>query len=339
MKLRAFLFIVALAFLAGCAKHAAPVPAAAPALPTARVSVALAVAQDAPLLTEVTGTVLPAQRATLAAKVMGGISDLPVTLGQRVAAGDVLLKISAPEIAARVALARSQYNVAQRDLARERDLLDKGASTSDMVRGLKDRHTGAEAMVREAETMLGYTELRAPFAGTVTRKFVNAGDLAAPGQPLLVLEGSGDLQIETGIPGSLAANVQVGAELLVQTSAAEFHARVVELSSTADTSARTVTAKLAVPAGASVRSGEFVHVHVPAGSVRAILVPADAVSTAGQLERVFVAANNRAELRLVKTGAAHDGQIEILSGLAAGETVIVRAPAGLREGQPLEIVP
>ena len=332
--------LLVLALLAGCAKPGPDPTTATPARPAARVSVAKVDAVDAPFLAEVTGTVRPAQRATLAAKVMGSIAELPVALGQSVAAGEPVLKISAAEISARVTQARSQFNAAQRDLARERDLLARGASTADLVRGLEDRHAGAEAMVREAETMLGYTELRAPFAGTVVRKFVHAGDLAAPGQPLLELEGAGDFQIEAGIPDSLAANVKPGDELLVQAGAADsFHARVVELSSASDAHARTVTAKLALAVGAPVRSGQFVRVHVPSATVRALLVPTDAVSTAGQLERVFVAAHGRAELRLVKTGAAHHGRIEILSGLSAGEAVVVRAPAGLREGQPLEIAP
>jgi RND family efflux transporter MFP subunit len=340
MKLPSTVLLLALALLAGCSKHSADSASAAPALPTARVRIAKVAAVDAPVLTEVTGTVRPAQRATLAAKVMGTIAELPATLGQQVAAGDLLVKISAAEISARVAQARSQFNVAQRDLARERDLLAKGASTADMVRGLEDRFAGAEAMVREAETMLGYTELRAPFAGTIVREFVHAGDLAAPGLPLLALEGNGDLQIETGIPDSLASHVKVGDDLLVQTeTSASLRARVVEISSAADAFARTVTAKLAVAAGAPVRSGQFVRVHVPSNTVRTLLVPAEAVSAAGQLERVFVAVNNRAELRLVKTGGAHDGHVEILSGLDAGESVIVHAPAGLREGQLLEIAP
>jgi RND family efflux transporter MFP subunit len=340
MKPASIVILLAVALLAGCSKHGTASTAAAPALPTARVSVAKVAAIDAPVLTEVTGTVRPEQRATLAAKVMGTISELTASLGQRVGAGDLLLKLSAAEISARVTQARSQFNAAKRDLDRERDLLAKGASTADMVRGLEDRFAGAEAMVREAETMLGYTELRAPFAGTVVRKFVHAGDLAAPGQPLVEIEGAGDFEIEAGIPDSLAANTAVGTMLLVQADPdASFKARVVELSSSSDAFARTVTAKLAVESGAPVRSGQFVRVHVPSAPMRALLVPAEAVSTAGQLERVFVVTNNRAELRLVKTGGVHDGRIEILSGLADGETVIVRAPAGLREGQPLEIAP
>lgn len=333
--------LLAVALLAGCTRHAEPA-AAAPALPPARVQLDRVALEEVPALTEVTGTVRPVQRATLAAKVMGTISGLPVALGQRVRAGEPLLKISAAEITARVTQAQSQLNLAGRDLARERDLLAKGASTAEMVRNLEDRFTLTEAMVREAETMLGYTELRAPFDGVVARKLVHAGDLAAPGQPLLEIEGAGDFEVEAGIPDSLAARLAPGVELSVDVPAtgAAFTARLVELASAADADARTVTAKLAVPAGATVRSGLFARVQVPGAPVRTLLVPAGAVSLSGQMERVFIAGEgNRAVLRLVKTGAPRNGRIEILAGLAAGDTVVINPPAGLREGQPLEVRP
>lgn len=336
MKSRFLLLLPALALVAGCSKHAEPRTATAATLPAVRAAVARVEAVDAPILTEVTGTVRPAQRAQLAAKVMGSIADLPVTLGQRVAVGDLLVRISATEITARVTQAQAQFNVAQRDLARERDLLAKGASTPDMVRGLEDRYAMMQAMVREAETMLGYTELRAPFAGVVARKYAHAGDLAAPGQPLLEVEGTDDFQIEAGVPDSLVARLSVGEELLVD-GAGEFRATLVEISSSSDAFARTVMVKLTVPASAAVRSGQFVRVHVPAGRTPVLLVPAGAVTTVGQIERVFVVENGRAVLRLVKTGSKHDGRIEILSGLEAGETIVAQPVAGLREGQPIEV--
>lgn len=178
MNRSTLLFTASLALLSGCAKHEAPGPATA--LPSARVHLALVEATDRPALTEVTGTIRPVQRAQLAAKVMGTISEIPVTLGQNVAAGDLLVKISAGEITARLAQAQAQLNVARRDLERERELLGKGASTAVMVRGLEDRFTMTQAMVQEAEVMLSYAEVRAPFAGVVARKPVNVGDLASP---------------------------------------------------------------------------------------------------------------------------------------------------------------
>jgi RND family efflux transporter MFP subunit len=328
------------ALLAGCSKHSAPAGPAA-ALPPATVRVAPIVAETAPALTEVTGTIRPVQRAMIAAKVMGAIDELPVTLGQRVRAGDLLVKISAAEISAKVLQAQAGLNQARRDLDRERDLLAKGASTADLVKGLEDRFTLTQAMVREAEVMLGYTTVRAPFDGVVARKLAHAGDLAAPGLPLLEIEGTADFQVEAGIPDSLAAGLAPGAALAIDVPATgvTFTGRLAELSSASDAYARTVTARLAVPAGTAVRSGQFARVQVPGAPVRALLAPAAAVTTFGQMERVFVAANNRAELRLVKTGAARGDRVEILAGLSADERVVVNPPAGLREGQPLQVQP
>jgi hypothetical protein len=73
--------------------------------------------------------------------------------------------------------------------------------------------------------------------------------------------------------------------------------------------------------------------------VRALLVPAAAVTMFGQMERVFMVEDGRAGLRLVKTGAVRGDRVEVLAGLADDDRIIVNPPAGLREGQPLEIRP
>ncbi|MBM3873446.1 MAG: efflux RND transporter periplasmic adaptor subunit [Verrucomicrobia bacterium] len=346
--------------------------------PVVRISIATVRVSEEPLPTEVVGTVRPAERALVAPKLMGAIESLPVTLGQRVAAGEVLARISAAEILARVTQARAQLNLAQRDLDRERSLLTQGASTADLVRSLEDRATMTVAMVREAEVMLGYAEIRAPFTGVVVRKMAQTGDFASPGFPLLELEGTSDFQIEANLPESLAARLSVGSAIpaVAPSSGASFSAVLTELSPSADAAARTVPVKLSVPAGTAVRSGEFVRLSVPGPVVRRLSVPAAAVSVLGQMERVFVlatapagtgsgaaapaeasarsgrdlgaatsasdtaAAGPRATLRLVRTGVAlPEGFVEILAGLEVGERVVLNPPASLREGDRLEVLP
>lgn len=340
---RFILSLVALTLAAGCTDRGAPDRAAS--LPPVRVHATTVHMEEVPILIEVTGTVRPVQQAQIAAKVMGTIVEMPVVLGQRVQAGDLLVRISAGEISARALQAESQLNQARRDLTRERDLLAKGASTPDMVKNLEDRYTLTGAMVREAQVMLGYTDVRAPFEGVVARKLASAGDLAAPGQPLLAVEGTTDFQIEAGIPDSLATRLAPGAPLAVDVPAAavSFTGRLVELSSAADPMTRTVTAKIAVPAGTAVGSGQYARVQVPGTPVTALLAPVGAVSALGEMERVFVVADGRALLRLVKTGAtrgpAGAARVEILSGLADGDRIVTDPPATLREGQPLEIEP
>jgi RND family efflux transporter MFP subunit len=341
MKPSCLLLPAVLALFAGCSREQAT-PATAGSLPPVRVQVATVRLESIPALTEITGTVRPVQRAVIAAKVMGAIEELPITLGQRIRAGELLLKISAGEISARLAQAQAQLDQARRDFERERDLLARSASTTDIVKNLETRVALTESMVREAETMLGYATVRAPFGGVVARKLVNAGDFAAPGQPLLEIEGPDTFQIETGIPDSLAAALTTGTALSVEVPAANatFTTALTELSSAADPFAHTVPAKIAVPAGVAVRSGQFARIQVPGPAVRALLAPATAVSVLGQMERVFVVGDGgKAVLRLVKTGATRDDRVEILSGLGDGDRIIVAPPANLREGQPLEVLP
>jgi RND family efflux transporter MFP subunit len=338
---KALFVAAAAAAFSGCGREAGA-NAPASVLSPAAVRLSTVRAQTVPVLTEATGVVRPVRRAQLAARVMGQIEEMPAALGQRVRSGDILVRVGAGEMAARLAQAQSQLNAARRDFERERDLLAKGASTADMVKGLEDRLEASQAVVREAEAMLGYTIVRAPFDGVISRKFADAGDLASPGEPLVEIEGAGAIEVEADVPDSLAASLAPGEPLAVEvpSAAAAFTGSLTEMSPAADPNAHTVTVKIAVPPGAHVRSGEFARVQVPGPPVTVLLAPASCVSTLGQMERVFVAGeDHRAVLRLVTTGASRGDLVEILSGLDEGDLVVRVPPVGLREGQPLEVRP
>ena len=191
----------------------------------------------------------------------------------------------------------------------------------------------------EAEAMLAYTEVRAPFDGVVARKMASLGDLASPGYPLLELEGTTDFQVEAGIPDSLVSGLSVGMPLAIDLPAtkARVEGRLLELSSAADPYARTVAVKIALPVAASVRSGEFARVKIPGAPETRLLVPKTAVSRVGQIVRVFVDIDGKAVLRLVRIGESSGSSVEVLSGLDAGDRVVVDPPVGLIEGRALEV--
>jgi RND family efflux transporter MFP subunit len=173
---------------------------------------------------------------------------------------------------------------------------------------------------------------------------VNAGDLAEPGKSLLELEGTDGFEVEVSIPDSFAGALSPGAALECEAGGVTFTGKLREISSTADAATRSIDVKIAVPADVVVRSGQFTRVHVPGPAIRTLLVPSAAVSARGQMERVFVVGEgNRAVLRLVRTGgtrgSAGQQNIEILSGLAENERIVVAPPTGLRDGQPLEVQP
>lgn len=289
---------------------------------------------------ETQGTIIARRSAQIAPKVMGVIQRLPYGLGQKVKAGDLLALLQVGEIEARVLQARAQLNLAKRDLEREHDLLKKQASTAEMVRALEDRFRMTEAMVKEAEVMLSYAELRAPFDGVIARKFSNEGDMASPGMPILNLESSGDFQIETRIPDTLAEalSLQQNLSVSVRNSAESFQAKIEEIAPSAEAYVRSTLVKLSVPPTIRVRSGLYAKIEVPSQSQLGLLVPLEALSRAGQLERVFILNRGKAVLRLVKSGAKRDGFVEIVSGLENGETVLLGVPGNAVEGQSVEIL-
>ena len=324
--------------LAACNRHASPTTGATgPAVPVHVVSVA---AERIPVLTEVPATIRPAERAVIAARLTGTIAALPWGLGQAVHSGELLLNLSAPETEARVRQAQAQLAEAGRAAERERTLVAKGVNPPDSLRDAEDRLRFAQASLAEAEAMLAFAAVRAPFDGVVTEKHVLPGDLATPGLPLLVLESTQHLRAEGTIPERLAANLHIGDTLSVTFDdvAAPVAGKIEELSSAADAVSRSLLVKVALPAGAA-RSGQFARLQVPAGEAPALLVPAEAVSQFGQIERVFVVEDSRAVLRLVKTGRLAGTRIEILSGVNAGEPVVLAPPAALRDGAPVTVQP
>ena len=317
-----------LAMAAGCGRKSAALP----------VRTARAVLASEPRLQAVAGTVHSLDRALVSARITGRVARADFMLGQTVAAGDTLVVLSADELDARVDLAQAALDQAEHNFQRETTLLAKGASTSDTVRTLDESRRMAAATLAGARTMLGYTRVAAPFNGVVTRKFVNAGDLASAGAPLFELEGVDRLRAEVEVPESLAT-VPPRSSLAVLVGRRRINGTLAEFSPASDPLSRTRLAKVALPDDAGVHPGQFVRVLWPSGETALLTVPASAIGAFGQMERVFVVTDGRATLRLVKTGLHEGSRVQILAGLDAGETVILDAPPALRDDQPVSVQP
>ncbi|HSH12374.1 MAG TPA: efflux RND transporter periplasmic adaptor subunit [Desulfurivibrionaceae bacterium] len=320
------------------AEHAQPA-----VLPVKEVRVVSVSAQPAQQQNEVAGTVTAAESATIAAKVAGVITALPVNLGSAVRQGQVLVKISAGEINAQLAQAETQLAQAKRNLEREQRLLAKEAATRESVKNLEEAVRLAEAGLAQAQTMVGYTTLTAPFSGLVSEKIANIGDLATPGTPLLVVENNNRLQVAVPVPEALLARIKSGDLLPLSIPAANFSGsgKVAEISPAGDPASRTAIIKLALTAP-GLRAGQFARVTLPgddASTAAAITVPAQAVVAFGQMEKIFVVENGTAHLRLVRTGERHDGQVEILAGLDGGAQVVSEGATQLSDGQPVRVQP
>lgn len=309
--------------------------------------------------TAATGVVEPIRRAMPAGRLMGTVTAAPFQEGDRVRAGQVLVRIDVQDLTARRVQVLAQVREAQtvlRDaethLARMRVLSAEGAIARVQ---LEQAETGvararaavetASAGLRELEANAAYGTIEAPFSGVIVRKMVEVGNLAAPGQPLFVIEDLSRVRVVAGIGEEAASRLRKGERIPVEIAGQGYEAAgVVEaVLPSGDPSARgfRVNVLLDNP-GLALQSGMTATVRVPTGSAGeappALVIPADAVVRRGQMTGVFVVEGGVARLRWIRLGEAEGDRTRVLSGLRAGERVVVGSEREqLQDGQRLAL--
>jgi RND family efflux transporter MFP subunit len=322
----------------GCHKAHQRQTAAQPDLPSIQVRTQIVESKPLASAEEVVGTVRARLRATIEAKANGRITAMPVILGQKVKAGDLLARLDAPEIKARLDQAEASLQQAQRDSERMSSLFPQQAVSRAEYETAESRYRVAKGVVAEARAMIGYMEILAPFDGVVTRKWVEVGDQAAPGKPLVDIEDPSKLQLEADVPEALVGRIKQDARMTIRVgqSPRDVTGTMAEIAPIADSASRTFRVKLDLQASPGLMSGQFARLIVPMGEITSVRVPVSAVVQRGQMEILFVVENQHARLHLVKTGQRANDEMEILSGLDSGVSVVVDNPQQLVDGQPLQ---
>lgn len=324
---------------AGCGHKAERVESSS--LPPAEVRVQTVESKKRVATEEVVGTVRAKLRSVIEAKVSGKIQQMLVVPGQQVKAGESLAVIDAREVQARYDQAVAVRQQAEADLKRLTSLFEQKILSQAEFDGAQSKARVAVAAVTEAETMLSYTKVTAPFAGVITRKHADVGDLSTPGKPLLEIEDSTALRLEADVPEAVVGKLTLGDKLPVRISALEkeLEGLVSEIAPAADPGSRTFLVKLDLPGTPGLRAGQFGRVAMPVGETTALRVPASALIQRGQMELIFVVQDHQARLRLVKTGKRLGNEVELVSGVEAGEKIVAENALGLADGQPLIIKP
>jgi membrane fusion protein, multidrug efflux system len=201
-------------------------------------------------------------------------------------------------------------------------------------RQVEARRSQAEAEIAAARVALGYATLTAPFAALVTERKADPGSLAMTGAPLLTLEREGNLRLEASIDESRVGLVRVGESVTVEIDGLNRSAtgRVAEIVPSVDAATRTFAVKIDLPALPDLRAGMFGRAGFAARKRGALLVPQSAVLERGQIRSVYVVEGDTARLRFVTLGEGHSDQREVLSGLTAGERIIITPPPLLADG-------
>jgi RND family efflux transporter MFP subunit len=284
------------------------------------------------------GVAEPFQRATLSTRLMGTVVDVLVREGDNVAAGQPLVRIDARDLTAKSAQASASIADADANLreatthaARIRALFVDSAATKAQLDAAETGLARAEAAVRAAKAasaelgaMTEYATIRAPFTGVVTQRFVDPGAFAAPGAPLIAVQDGSRLRIVAHATPDAVRSVRRGAPLDATIEGRAVRA-VVEGVVPAD-AGNLYTVNAVVPnADQALLAGSTATVMLPLGKRTALLIPSAALRREGDLTGVLVRDATGDNLRWVRVGRALNGAVEVMSGLAGGEQVVVPA--------------
>ena len=291
------------------------------------------------------GTVTSRKETMISSKIPAHIKIFHVRPGQSVSRDDLLIELDDRDLKAKLGQARSGLSAAkaartqaESAFKRYQNLIKTGAATQAEFEGVEAQYEVAGAKVNEAQkaieeldVMMGYTTIKAPYSGVIVEKMASEGTLAAPGVPLLKLEDPEQLRLEIYVPESRRGTIEIGKTLMVEFDALkkEVPGVVDEIVPSADPRSRSFLVRLSLQEDASIHSGLFGRCYLPTENRPMLLVDHRAVYRVGQLAMVKVIVEDDLETRLVRIGAKHDTKVEILSGLKAGETVVLQA---LQEG-------
>lgn len=271
-------------------------------------------------------------------------------------AGRSELQAAIPEAESAIAAAQAQFELARATYRRIDELAQKKSVSPQELDEAAARMKSAQAALGMAQArrkqidaklaqidqdrtaatiMREYAQVTAPFAGIVTARTVEPGNLASPGQPLFTIEKEGAYRLEVNIDESKLSAVRTGAsaEVEIEALGKTLTAKVSEVVPAVDAASRAYIAKIDLPGAAQLRSGLFGRASFTLGQRKALLAPREAVVERGQLQSVFVVENGAAHARLITLGPAG----EVLTGLTAGERIVSPVPPSLTDGARVEV--
>jgi RND family efflux transporter MFP subunit len=283
----------------------------------------------------VSGHAAPFRQAVLGTRLMGSVTQVLVREGQGVGAGQLLARIDSRDLSAQgsqaragLAEAEAVYRDAEVQATRFRALYADSAAPKAQLDAAETgllRATAAVANARAAaagiEAVASYAEVRAPFAGTITRRSVDPGALVAPGTPMLTIEDGSQLRLEVAVAPTEARGVKRGDRLEARVEDVAVPAVIEGVVPAGDGALYTINALVDNSRGLLL-SGGTATLLLP-GPVRSgVLIPVAALVREGELTGVQVwPAEGGSELRWVRTGWTDGSRIEVLAGLRAGEVI------------------
>ncbi len=275
------------------------------------------------------------------ARVSSVVTGIHFTEGQQVDKGDLLIKLDDREIAAQHAVAKAQFEKASTQYERSNALGKTQVISAAELDQLAADVRRAEADMRAARVRLDHCSIRAPIAGVVGLRKVSPGDLVDSNIVITTLDDTRIIKLEFAIPETFLATLDKGMEVDASTSVypnKQFTGEVVSVDSRVDPVTRSIIVVAAIEnSDGLLKPGMFMTVALQRSRGEVVLIPEQALAPRGGRQYVYVVKDNSVEEREVVIGAREPGRVEIASGLAVGEQVVIEGVQKIRPGAQVKV--
>ncbi|GAK32583.1 MexH family multidrug efflux RND transporter periplasmic adaptor subunit [Iodidimonas nitroreducens] len=291
---------------------------------------------------EAIGTTQANESVVINARVADTVESVNFNDGDIVEEGDILVTLNRSEQEALLAVSQSTLNEARQQLDRTRDLVERGnASRAVLDERVRIVET-AKAQVDAAQSRIADRIVRAPFDGILGLRQVSPGTYLTSGTPITTLDDVTPIKLDFAVPERFLASLKAGQTVVARAAAfpdEDFAGKVITVNSRVDPVTRAVTVRAEIPnEDKRLRPGMMMTIDVISRERETLAVPEGAVVPFGQDQFVYVINNeNIAERREIKIGLRRPGVVEVLSGVKAGEKVVVSGTMRLRPGMPVKI--
>jgi membrane fusion protein (multidrug efflux system) len=305
----------------------------------------------------ISGSLAAEREARVNAEAGGVVQGVYAEKGQPVRAGQLLARIDDPSLQTQVLSAQSSVRSAEqavqlaaRNVERNQTLEAAGAvATRDLetarnqLSAAQAQLAGARAQLANAQKMQGKTTVNSPISGIVSDRPVSTGSVVSLGAPMFVIVDPGSMRLEGSVPASELGQVRIGAPVRFTVTGypgQAFAGTVARINPAADPVTRQVPVIVSIPnAQGALVSGLFAEGRVQSESRQGILVPATAVDERGVQPAVVRVTNGKAERVAVTLGVRdpETDRVEILSGIGAGDTLLIGAAVGTTPGTAVQV--
>ena len=304
------------------------------------------------------GKIEAIETATISTKMMGFVKNVSVEIGDSVKKGQLLISIENKDLIAKkrqieagISKATAAFKNAKKDFERFTNLFAKQSASQKELDDVTTQYKMAKAHLETANQMkneinahLLYTNIKAPFNGIVTDKFIKKGTLANPGMPLLAIENPKYFQVIAKIPESEISQIKLNAEIpiLIKSLQKTVKGKVTAISSSAkNTGGQFLVKVLLEKTEVPILSGMFVNLKFPIPNntkISSLLIPKNVLITKGELKGIYtISQNNTAILRWLRLGKTYGKNVEVLAGLKDNENYIIAAQGKLYNGAKITI--